>query len=165
LLPDIRLVWHSGGVAESELETLLCRQREVNASRDSLLHTMCSVDADSAAKMLDRLRSGAYDKALELRNPAVLTDSADVEEYPWERELRLFMITKQGEKMLSTWDMVPACTVLHEDFISSLNGKASHIQMSSDKPLQCLAAAQSLWDRLKRACGTPCKTKFSNLHT
>jgi hypothetical protein len=49
---------------------------------------MCSIDADSAARMLDRLRSGAYDEALKLRNSAVLTDSADVREYPWERELR-----------------------------------------------------------------------------
>jgi hypothetical protein len=47
----------TGGVAENELETLLCRQREVNSSQDSLLHTMCSVDADSAVSMLDCLKS------------------------------------------------------------------------------------------------------------
>jgi hypothetical protein len=55
---------------------------------------MCSSGADSAAKMLDRLRGGAYDESLKLRNSAVLTDSADGKEYSWERELRLFMITK-----------------------------------------------------------------------
>jgi hypothetical protein len=85
LLPDIRPVSYLGGLAEKELETLLCRQREVNASQDSLLHTMCSVDADSSAGMLGRLRSGTYDEALELRKLAALTDSAVVEEYPWER--------------------------------------------------------------------------------
>jgi hypothetical protein len=85
---DIRLMFRSDDVGEKELEALLDRQQEEKSPYESLLHTMCSANADSAARMLERLRSGAYDKALRLKGSATLTGDAEVQEYPWERVSR-----------------------------------------------------------------------------
>ena len=70
-----------------ELEALLARQQKANSLLESLLHTMCSADTEYAARLLARLRSGAYDETLELKGLANLTNSSDVRGYPWEREL------------------------------------------------------------------------------
>jgi hypothetical protein len=83
LQSDIALVLRFDGVEERDLEALLDRQQDANSSHDSLLHTMCSADVGSAAKILDRLRSGAYDEALGLKSSSALKDSADMEVYPW----------------------------------------------------------------------------------
>jgi hypothetical protein len=46
---------------------------------------MCSVDANSATRMLDLLRYGAYDRALWSQSSGTLTKTADTTEYPWVR--------------------------------------------------------------------------------
>jgi hypothetical protein len=84
---DMRLVSRLDGAEEKKLEALLARQGEANSLLESLLHTMCSVDTKSAARMLAHLRSGAYDEMLEPKSLATFTNSAHVKEYPWGREL------------------------------------------------------------------------------
>jgi hypothetical protein len=44
---------------------------------------MCSADAGSAARMLGRLRSGAYDEILGFKRSSDLKDSADMKVYTW----------------------------------------------------------------------------------
>jgi hypothetical protein len=79
----------SGEVEEKDTEALLHQQQEKISSHESLLHTICSANAVSAARMLARLRSGAYDGALRSEGSGTLTSNTNVREYPWQRELRL----------------------------------------------------------------------------
>lgn len=87
LRSDMQLPSRSDEAEVKGLEALLARQQKANSLLESLLHTMCSADTKSAARMLARLRSGAYDETLELKGSATLKNSPDVREYPWEREL------------------------------------------------------------------------------
>jgi len=59
------------------------RQKDFSAYA-SLLHAMSSVDTDLATTMPDRLRRGAYDKALGLKSSATPANHADISRYPWE---------------------------------------------------------------------------------
>lgn len=87
LRSDMQLPSRSDEAEVKELEALLARQQKANSLLESLLHTMCSADTESAARLLARLRSGAYDETLELKGLATLTNSSDVRGYPWESEL------------------------------------------------------------------------------
>jgi hypothetical protein len=86
---DSGVLSRSDGKEEKELEALLHRQQEANFPKESLLHTMCSVDTKSAAKLLEILKSGTYDEALKPKSSATRPNSAEVKEYPWEGELHL----------------------------------------------------------------------------
>jgi aminoglycoside phosphotransferase len=71
---------------ERDLEAPPSRRQDEHRSHSSLLHTMCSVDADLATTMLARLRRGIYDEALGLKRSATPPKHADITGYPWERE-------------------------------------------------------------------------------
>jgi hypothetical protein len=78
-----------GEVEERDTEALLHQQKERISSHESLLHTMYSAIANSAARMLERLRSGAYDGVPRSEGSGTFTGDANPLKYPWQRELRL----------------------------------------------------------------------------
>ena len=80
----------SDEVEEKALEALLDQQQEAISLHESLLRTMCSANSGSAGRILECLRSGAYDDVLRPEGSATLTGDANVRQYPWERELRQY---------------------------------------------------------------------------